>query len=300
MPSIFPFMNFAPKAELRKSRDLHKTRDGVPFLEICALLMRRHYTLGEEIFNVVTTPGRLVQRPTIRSKDLILCVGRPPKDDKDGRKGIAKSQSDLEREIFRAFGRAIDVCSRSVVQLSSTAAASLAHAPWFHYRNGRRYGKPLPPRPDLARLEFCVNKSAAISRHKPLSARNWLRPSDPRLTLGFVLATPMSSRGRLVCVWSQGGFETLVWCRLVRTQCRDLLLDAIAGEHTSLGVALFSSPVASHPDTLQFAANVGVHAALVTVESPKHVRPLVRDAAAPSSAGVDPRQHGGGARSGRT
>ena len=88
--------------------------------------------------------------------------------------------------------------------------------------------------------------------------------------------------------------------QIEQQRIRKQLLDAIAGEHTSLGVAFFSSPVASHPDTLQFAANVGVHAALVTVESPKHARPLVTAAAAPSSAGVDPRQHGGGARNGRT
>jgi len=199
---------FAYASRLRKGEQRlpFKIRDGAAFGELTAQLPELNYGYGELIFNPPFRRGkdrRLGKEyfSFIKRDDLIVLTTRPPMHDKEqgDKKGMPQSRTHLERMIFRACRKYFRVCARSHVVLTRAVAK----------RNKK------------ADLSFHQHKSARLKSHCALGAlRATYVPRNTHTMIAFLLRTksiPEYGCGLLVS-FGMGGWETLIWNRIVRKQ----------------------------------------------------------------------------------
>jgi len=183
-----------------------KIRDGAAFTEVTALLGRLGYEYGHIIFNPPFDPKtdkKLGQEHFnfIKPENLLVLTTRPPLDDpKHGdKKHLDRSHTHLEDQVFLEFRNYLAICARSHMQLTPKVGADF----------------------DKADFNFYQHKSARLKSFKRLDEfRNKKTPEDSDLAIGFFLRTrsiPVYGCGLIAC-FGMGGWETLIWNRIVRTR----------------------------------------------------------------------------------
>jgi hypothetical protein len=137
----------------------------------------------------------------IKPKDLIVLATRPPIDDRKhgDKKRMTESCTHLEKQIFAECQKYLEICARSHVQLNESMAAGFER--WD--------------------MQFQQNKGAQLKSYRSLdNHKRTQTPEGADLSIGFFLHTkaiPEYGCG-LVVSFGMGGWETLVWNRIVRTQ----------------------------------------------------------------------------------
>ncbi len=184
----------------------YKIRDGAAFCELAAPLADLGYSYGQLIYNAPFDPkaGPPLGAESfhfIRPSDLLVLSTRPPIDDLNSgdKKQVTMSCTDLEKKVFAACKRYFDICNRSHIRLKSSVAANF----------------------ERAVMVFHQYKGAGLQYYRPLTGSERTKP--PRGTspsIGFFLyakTIPHYGCG-LVASFGMGGWETLIWNRIVRTQ----------------------------------------------------------------------------------
>lgn len=211
------FHRFAYSAAMRDGEVPRpfKIRDGAAFCELTAPLVELGYRYGQLIFN---PPFHEKKSPRlgpdcfrfIKPDDLIVLATRPPIDDKHSgdKKRMPQSCTHLEEQIFSKCQKYLATCTRSHIELSETVGADF----------------------EWAYLVFQQHKGARLKSHRRLTeSRRTTIPKGTDLSIGFFLHTrtiPKYGCG-LVVSFGMGGWETLVWNRIVRTRYSDWLRDPV-------------------------------------------------------------------------
>ena len=136
----------------------------------------------------------------IKPNDLVVLTTRPPLDDRRhaDKKHLQESYTHLEEQVFSKFRKYLAICARSHVQLTPTVGENF----------------------DKADLVFYQHKSARLKSFKRLDEfRSKKTPEDSEIAIGFFLRTPsipVYGCGLIAC-FGMGGWETLIWNRIVRT-----------------------------------------------------------------------------------
>jgi hypothetical protein len=199
---------FAYASRLRKGEEPlpFKIRDGAAFSEVSAPLPKLGYEYGELIFNPPFRRGK--DRPLgkehfrfIKREDLIVLTTRPPMDDKrqGDKKQMPQSRTHLEKMIFKACRKYFRVCARSHVELTRAV--------------GVRCKK--------ADFGFHQHRSARLKCYSRLGELRFTDvPRNTHTMIAFLLRTKSIPEYGcdLLVSFGMGGWETLIWNRIVRTQ----------------------------------------------------------------------------------
>jgi hypothetical protein len=183
-----------------------KIRDGAAFSELSAPLAKLGYEYGNILFNSPFDPKKDKKLGPehfkfIKPNDLIVLTTRPPLDDRKhgDKKHLDESYTHLEEQVFAEFRKYLAICARSHVQIAPAVGAKF----------------------EKADLIFYQHKSARLKSFKRLDEfRNKKTPEDSENAIGFFLRTPsipVYGCGLLAC-FGMGGWETLIWNRIVRTR----------------------------------------------------------------------------------
>jgi hypothetical protein len=183
-----------------------KIRDGAAFSELSAPLAKLGYEYGNILFNSPFNPKKDKKLGPehfkfINPDDLIVITTRPPLDDEahGDKKYLARSFTHLEDQVFLECRKYFEICARSHVKLTPAVGTNL----------------------DKAHLEFYQHHSARLKSFMRLSEfRRQKTPEDSEIAICFFLRTPsipVYGCGLLAC-FGMGGWETLIWNRIVRTR----------------------------------------------------------------------------------
>ncbi len=217
-----------------------KIRDGAAFSEISAPLAKLGYEYGNILFNSPIDPKKDKKLGPehfkfIKLDDLLVLTTRPPLDDgaHGDKKYLARSFTHLEDQVFLECRKYLAVCARSHVQLSSAVGADFEGFDFVFYQH---YD---------ARLKY------SRRLRKPRSKT----PKGSEIALGFFLRTPsipVYGCGLLAC-FGMGGWETLIWNRIVRTRYSDWVRRPlfVVGQFDLKGLP-------ENPPTLAFADKIKV------------------------------------------
>jgi hypothetical protein len=217
-----------------------KIRDGAAFSEISAPVAKLGYEYGNILFNSPIDPKKDKKLGPehfrfIKPDDLLVLTTRPPLDDgaHGDKKYLARSFTHLEDQVFLECRKYLAVCARSHVQLSSAVGADFEGFDFVFYQH---YD---------ARLKY------SRRLRKPRSKT----PKGSEIALGFFLRTPsipVYGCGLLAC-FGMGGWETLIWNRIVRTRYSDWVRRPlfVVGQFDLKGLP-------ENPPTLAFADKIKV------------------------------------------
>jgi hypothetical protein len=208
------FHRFAYSADKRAPNPF-KARDGAAFCELTAPLVDFGYRFGQLIYNPPDDPEKTPRLGPdcfqfIKPDDLVVLATRPPIYDlhSGDKRRMLKSCTHLEKQIFTKCEKYIEICARSHIELSESVAAKF----------------------ERGVMDFQQNKGARLRAYRPLTGNRWTKvPKGTDLAIGFFLHTrtiPKYGCG-LVVSFGMGGWETLVWNRIVRTRFADWLRDPI-------------------------------------------------------------------------
>ena len=215
-----------------------KIRDGAAFSEIAAPLAKLGYEYGSILFNSPFNPKsdkKLGQEhfTFIKPDDLLVLTTRPPLDDlrHGDKKHVDESSTHLEGQVFAEFRKYLAVCARSHVQLTSAVGAEFEE---FDF-------------------EFYQHKNARLKCSRQLRKPRSKTPKDSEIAIGFYLRTPsipVYGCGLLAC-FGMGGWETLIWNRIVRTRYPEWVSrpSFIIGQFDLKGLP-------AHPPTLDFVDKI--------------------------------------------
>ena len=187
---------------------LHQSRDGTAFNELADALYGKAYRYGTFIHNYANHCLPAKEFAFLKRGDLVVCTTRPPMDDfyQAGKKDwriIRRSDDHLEKAIFQELRVYFTHVSRNSTILSPAAQ------------------KLLPPQfTDLAFISYHTRGKATIGnlvtqrsgREVSLHA-----PADFN-SIGFFLHLPKINGypSGMVVSFSMGGYENLLWNRIVR------------------------------------------------------------------------------------
>jgi hypothetical protein len=218
-----------------------KIRDGGAFSEITAPLGKLGYEYGTILFNSPFDPKKDKKLghehfSFIKPDDLIVLTTRPPLDDQNhgDKKRVNESSTHLEEQVFAEFQKYLSICARSHVQLTPAVGA-----------NFERFD-----------LKFYQHKNARLKSYRAHRESHSIKtPEDSEFAIGFFLRTPsipVYGCGLLAC-FGMGGWETLIWNRIVRTRFPDWV------SRPSFVISQFDMKgLPDHPPTLAFADKIKV------------------------------------------
>jgi hypothetical protein len=217
-----------------------KIRDGAAFSEVSAPLAKLGCEFGNILFNAPINPKKdkkLGQEhfTFIKPDDLLVLTTRPPISDENhgDKKYLARSFTHLEDQVFLEFGKYLAVCARSHVQLTSAVSGDYESCEFVFYQHNN------------ARLKY----SRRLREPRKKTAK------DSEKAIGFFLRTPsipVYGCGLLAC-FGMGGWETLIWNRIVRIQHSDWV------NRPLFVVAKFDlKGLPDNPPTLAFADKIKV------------------------------------------
>lgn len=221
-----------PPSDGQKLR-LHHSRDGAAFGELSANLPFKGYCYETVIHNY---PNHSLARDHfnfLQQTDLLVCATRPPLDDflgdpkyknygKDWRY-ICPSNDDLEKAIFKDLKRYFSHISRGCVKLQDETAGHLlkgfeAMAQINFHKRG------------MGTINNFVVEMGGVTRE--------VKPPKEYNSVGYFLHLPKISDYpcSLILSFSMGGYENLLWNRIVRLRFDKWL------ESPVFGVALLNLP----------------------------------------------------------
>ncbi len=191
---------------------LHQSRDGTAFNELADALYGHGYRYGTFIHNYANHCLPAQEFAFLNGGDIVACTTRPPMDDfydeiqEAGKKDwriIRRSNDDLEKAIFQELRVYFTHVSRNSTILSPLAQKLLS-----------------PQFADHASITYHTRGKATIGRletsraGRPVSLK---APNDFN-SMGFFLHLPRIGvyPCGMVVSFSMGGYENLLWNRIVR------------------------------------------------------------------------------------
>lgn len=266
---------YAPDYELRaKAYPFHKVRDAFAMVELSAALDSLGYSYAEALMNypsedhaeakvegTASSPGEddlvvLTTRPPINDEDEEArgsgdCEGSSPKG--RGVRTVNRSHTPLEEDLFSALKPFLVWCSRSQVKLSPVASRHLQSLAWKKWQRGKSPVE-IGPKPTRWNVEFSLNVGAAVRAFD-------METSDLKTTLGYLwYSAPANARHGLLAAWGMGGRESVIWARILRTTCRELLRNVLGSSGDRFVIAEFPAVDLWRPAGLEFVDNVAVEA----------------------------------------
>jgi hypothetical protein len=207
---------FAQLAGDWNPRDL---RDGGGFAELMAALLNMGAEPGDIWFNHKPReedPGEIFRR--LSQRDLLVLPTRPPLHDKgegQPRRHLRPSSTALERAVHGPFELFFQRCARNAVSLAEEPARQLdserknrRSTTYYQYtRNG---------------LEVTWAFYKTLDGRKPPNSRD-------RSTAVFLVHVPQLWKDGpgMLSAFGMGANETLLWCHILRTRMRQLLIDVL-------------------------------------------------------------------------
>ena len=208
MPKLYHRFAYSMPLRTGEIAKPSKIRDGAAFSELSAPLAKLGYENGNILFNSPFNPKKdkkLGQEhfKFIKPDDLLVLTTRPPLDDLryGDKKHLDESSTHLEEQVFAECRKYLAVCARSHVQLTSAVGADFEGFDFVFYQHNN------------ARLKYSRRLRGPRSK----------TPKDSEIAIGFFLRTPsipVYGCGLLAC-FGMGGWETLIWNRIVRTRYSD-------------------------------------------------------------------------------
>ena len=249
------YHNAYPCIDKDKMGEIAKNRDAAAFANIHAALVEHGYRFESILFNyALTENGEPIQSDhhRIRKGDMIVTVTRPPLHDEVfcTKKYVPRSGTDLERRIFDAVLRWLEICSRNQLRLSEPVVAA------WEARLRRELASP--PRETPADFTVSQNCDARLKEWSPLGSA--ARPhrlnhgSDYR-SLGCFIHLPRIEDldCRLLVCFGMGSLENLIWSRIVRTH-----FDRWFDEPVFALAEMDLNGIPETPQTLHFADDIPV------------------------------------------
>lgn len=183
-----------------------KIRDGAAFGELTAPLAKLGYEYGEMLWNPPYRPRKFKKMGRenydfVKPHDIVVLTTRPPLSDHThgDKKKMLRSCTHLEDQVFKACKKFFRVCARSHVELRKRICGNLE----------RGY------------LQFHQHKGARLKYFRRVDVHKMKRPAKGSHTaICFFLhvkTIPEYGCG-LVVSFGMGGWETLIWNRIVRTR----------------------------------------------------------------------------------
>jgi len=213
-----------------------KTRDGAAFCELTAPLGKLGYEYGHMIYNRPFNPKKDTELGKehfqfLKPDDLIVLSTRPPLDDArhGDKKQMLESRTHLEQQVFKECRKFLAVCARSHVQLTEEFGAKCEKADFV----------------------FHQHKSARLKYYKgPEDLKNRGVPKKADINIVFFLRTRSIPHYRcgLLLAFGMGGWETLIWNRVIRTKFPEWL-----NRPAFIVAELNTGGIPDRPVTLEFA-----------------------------------------------
>jgi hypothetical protein len=237
------YHRFAYSMPLRGAEEAQpfKIRDGAAFSEITAPLAKLGYEYGEMLWNPPYRRRKFKkvgrdQYDFITPQDVVVLTTRPPLSDHTygDKKRMLRSCTHLEDQIFKVCRRYFTVCARSHVQIRKSICGKFEKGYLaFHQHKGARLKY-------FGRVDFHKTKNVPKGSHTAICF--FLR----------VNAIPEYGCG-LVVSFGMGGWETLIWNRIVRTKHPEWLKRPcfVVGEFDMNGLP-------PRPATLKFVEQIKV------------------------------------------
>ncbi len=220
-----PFFRFGYSCPVRADTDPkpHQVRDGAAFCELAEALRQYGGPMDTLIFNrpyregkgdKIFGPGHFT---FLQPGHCIVQTTRPPLHDHatKNRKKIHRSCSHLENAVFSEIEPYFRWICRKRIELAPALVKRIA------------LYQGLRPSAFTGRYEFRQTHDARIARSGRLdgSGKDFIAKPDDYKSLGFFLQVPAirDYRCRLILSFGMGGFETLVWNRIVRMRYSEWL-----------------------------------------------------------------------------
>jgi hypothetical protein len=210
-------------------------RDGYAALALSPAVVELGYRYSTPIFNFPSDEPIDVDASWLRPRDLIVITTRPPMNDhkREERRASKRSNTSIEKEVFKALRKYLTVCSRGEVVLSDAAAATS---------------------PEVAKRASMLfrqnNGSTYLSYGSPVTREFVSFQLRDALTAVFLIYVEQAWPGGpgLLAAFGMAGTETLVWCHRLATEYRHLLCTTpfVMGE-------MRTGRIPDRPDTMDFA-----------------------------------------------
>ncbi len=244
-PTVYPFFYFLPRKQPSRGHKPPQTRDDLATHEVVAALLERGFRYGEPILNFppAQNPNRLVQEDELYPVDVsfldrgdfLLTLTRPPIRDIEygDRKMIEPGNTDLERRIFKAWGKYLAIVARSHIKLQ----------PHLHGQLRAGYES----RRDMT---FRQKRGGFYGGLNALDGKSHRPPPSTGLTAAFLLRVDELPGGGpgLINAFGMDALMTLVWAYRLRRDFAYLL-----ERPGFVMVEMQSAPVPARPTNLRFA-----------------------------------------------
>ena len=208
----FSYTNIPKGGRERETRQVRRdinpkifqVRDGAAFHELAAVLSQNGHQYGTLIHNYPFHAAGQAEFDFLKPDDILLVTTRPPLSDvrAENRRYVLESGSFLEKAIFEELRKYFSLLSRAEVCLSDHAAS-------FLKEEDR----------DKADMEFYQHGSARIHRHRQGHEFRYKElPGGSNITACYFLhlGRMKNCPCRLIVSFGMGGYENLIWNRLVR------------------------------------------------------------------------------------
>lgn len=221
---------------------IQRLRDGATFSEISAILKEEGYSNGTTIFNwpleITKKPGKYVDTSFLKKKDLIVLTTRPPIHDKDtqSRKQVKKSDTLLERVIFKNLEDFLEICDREHVRIAETCAD--------------KFNKGFSDRAEILYKQY---GGAAILDYKAYDDPRIFKKNPRNKTMFYIINIPQiwNEGPGLFCFFGMRGLEAYFGAYLLRMKFwRSLNFSFDKPRMVMLEITLGDAP--DFPDTLGF------------------------------------------------
>lgn len=206
---------------------VHRVRDGLPHLELCAKLNEWGIQYAGAVLNIpageIVGESRVRNVPELGDEDLVLLATRPPieeaesnddaiPEERGGRKrrSIECSRTEMESRVLNAMKLCFARCARNQIHINSTLSCD----PQYEAR--------------FRRVDFEAHQGGPVRAVGP-----WRKcaKDGERVGMGYIAGVPASREDgrpfRVVAVFSSGGTETLFSVLLAVHVYPELLLSAL-------------------------------------------------------------------------
>jgi len=237
------YHRFAYSMPLRGAEEARpfKIRDGAAFSEVAAPLAKLGYEYGEILWNPPFRPRKHKKLGKehyqfIKPDDLVVLTTRPPLSDHThgDKKKMLRSCTHLEDQVFKACKKFFRVCARSHVEIRKSICGNF----------------------EKGYLEFHQHKGARLKYFRRADLHKMKKPQKGTHTAVcfFLRLNSIPEYGcGLVVSFGMGGWETLIWNRIVRSRYPDWFKRPcfVVGQFEMNGLP-------SRPATLKFVDQIKV------------------------------------------
>jgi len=215
------------RPDQRSLLDFHRMRDGCMILSLSQPLYQAGFDYAGELLNFPADLRPETQNrrsdPPLGGTDILVVPTRPPLDDnREDRRSMRWSNTDLETQVFTAMRKVFFKLDRGRAVLSQEIVDLLDSEQKV-----------------FTEVHFQINGGASVVQCG--RARKPLLPD--RTTVAYLVSIPhaVDAGARLLGGFGMGGYQTLLWSHLLRDQA-ELLKGFIASKTNRLLMGSFVSP----------------------------------------------------------